>query len=78
MTTLHDTGAEHPEVLSQAIKAVTELETPSDDWIDGVLEQRRKRKRTRRNDEELREDVQREFLTPSGLEGGEWLNRLQQ
>jgi len=48
-----------------------------DTRIDDLLEEPRPRKRAPQSDEELRKDVEREFLTPSNVFSTEWLNRLQ-
>ena len=48
-----------------------------DTRIDDLLEEPRQRKRAPQSDEELRKEVEREFLTPSNVFSAEWLNRLQ-
>lgn len=48
------------------------------DWIDNVLDQVRPRKRPKPSREEIKRDLEREFLTPSTSFSTEWLNKLQQ
>jgi antiviral helicase SKI2 len=67
-----------PEVLVDTINQLSLLETESDNWIDGILEERRPRKRVKPTDDERRTQLEEEFLTPSHAFSTEWLNKLQQ
>jgi len=68
----------NPEVLAEAIKQVSLLETGPDSWIDSVLEDRRPRKRVKPTDDDQRSQLEAEFLAPSHTFSTEWLNQLQQ
>lgn len=67
-----------PDKLADAIREVQLLDTPADDWIDGVLNQARPRKRVKPTTDELKEQLEKEFLAPSPTFSTEWLNKLQQ
>lgn len=64
--------------LAENIRQVSLLETESDDWIDGILDQRRPRKRVKPTETEIRNKLEEQFLTPSHNFSTEWLNKLQQ
>ncbi|KAI9651861.1 MAG: hypothetical protein M1831_007526 [Alyxoria varia] len=53
-------------------------EDRADDWIDANLHHLRPRKRPRINAEELKKDLEHNFLTPSPRFDSHWLNKLQQ
>ena len=46
--------------------------------IDALLDQQRPRKRVKRTKDELKAELEKEFLTPSTSFSAKWLNRLQQ
>lgn len=46
--------------------------------IDPVLDERRPRKRARKCEDDLKNDLEDEFLTPPTVFGPGWLNKLQQ
>lgn len=46
--------------------------------VDAVLNERRPRKRARKSEDDLKKDLEDEFLTPSTVFGSDWLNKLQQ
>ena len=50
-----------------------------DDWIDRILEgQHEPRKRVKQDQDELKRDLEKKYLTPSKSFSVEWLNKLQQ
>ena len=49
-----------------------------EDWIDQHLEDRRPRKRTKRDPDALKLELEKRYLTPPTKFSPEWLNRLQQ
>ncbi|KFY12992.1 hypothetical protein V492_03549, partial [Pseudogymnoascus sp. VKM F-4246] len=49
-----------------------------DAWIDSILDQQGPRKRAKQDPKELKEELERKFLTPSTSFSTEWLNKLQQ
>lgn len=53
------------------------LET-QDDWIDSILDEQRPTKRIKQNRDELQQELEQKYLTPSTTFSTEWLNRLQQ
>ena len=58
---------------------VSALSMPNQDgWIDGILEQQIPRKRQKRSKDELKKDLERDFLTPPTRFSIDWLNKLQQ
>ncbi|KAI5778902.1 NUC185 domain-containing protein [Geopyxis carbonaria] len=65
------------EALVDAMKQVSLAETDPDQWIDGILEERRPRKRVKPSEDEIRNALEDEFLTPSHSFSTEWLNKLQ-
>jgi len=50
----------------------------ADDWIDHILEEQRPRKRVKQNQEDLKRQLEKKYLTPSTTFSTEWLNKLQQ
>jgi len=64
------------ESLADAMRQVSLVST--DNWIDPILDEQRPRKRTRKTKEELKKDLELEFLTPSPRFDTHWLNQLQQ
>ncbi|KAF8858767.1 antiviral helicase [Acephala macrosclerotiorum] len=50
----------------------------SDDWIDGILDSTRPRKRIKQSPEALKASLEQKYLTPSTSFSTEWLNKLQQ
>ena len=66
------------ETISEAMKQVSLLGLESDSWVDSVLEERRPRKRIKPTEDELRKQLEDDFLTPSHTFSTEWLNILQQ
>jgi hypothetical protein len=50
----------------------------AEEWIDGILHQERPPVQTLKSPEELKAELEREFLTPPTRFSAEWLNRLQQ
>ncbi|KAF2761126.1 antiviral helicase [Pseudovirgaria hyperparasitica] len=53
------------------------LETEDDAFIDTILHEQRPCKRARRSEEQLKSELQTEFLTPSTSFSTQWLNKLQ-
>lgn len=49
-----------------------------DDWIDSILDEQRPPKRIKQNHEELKQELEQKYLTPSTTFSTEWLNKLQQ
>ena len=49
-----------------------------DDWIDSVLDEHRPHKRVKQDQEDLKRELEKKYLTPSTTFSTEWLNRLQQ
>jgi hypothetical protein len=66
------------ETIAEAMKQVSLLDLESDNWIDSVLDERRPRKRAKPTEDELRKQLEEDFLTPSHAFSTEWLNKLQQ
>ncbi|KKY17275.1 putative rna helicase involved in mrna catabolism [Diplodia seriata] len=70
------------EGLAQAFERVSlaadSAAVKNPDWIDSILEEQRPRKRTRRTKDELKQELEKEFLTPSPAFNTQWLNELQQ
>ncbi|KAF7921755.1 hypothetical protein BELL_0325g00020 [Botrytis elliptica] len=54
-----------------------DLET-QDDWIDSILDEQRPPKRIKQNRDELKQELEQKYLTPSTTFSTEWLNKLQQ
>ncbi|KAI9820336.1 MAG: hypothetical protein M1827_005958 [Pycnora praestabilis] len=50
----------------------------NEDWIDSIIDEQRPRKRIKQNQNELKAEIEKEFLTPSTAFSPEWLNKLQQ
>ncbi len=46
--------------------------------IDPVLDERRPRKRARKSEDDLKKDLEDEFLKPPTVFGPNWFNKLQQ
>ena len=65
------------DALQRAILQVASLDIESDGWIDGILDERKPRKRVIPADDELRAQLEEEFLAPSHTFSTEWLNKLQ-
>ena len=49
-----------------------------DNWIDGILDLQRPRKRVKQNPEDLKKELEQKYLTPSPSFSTPWLNKLQQ
>lgn len=49
-----------------------------DDWLDSVLASERPRKRVKQDPEDLKKDLEQNYLTPSPSFSTPWLNKLQQ
>lgn len=49
-----------------------------DGWIDSILDERQPRKRVKPDNDELRKQLEVDFLAPSHAFPLEWLNKLQQ
>lgn len=49
-----------------------------DECIDGTLSQQIPRKRTKRDSQALKRELENEFLTPQTSFDAKWLNKLQQ
>ncbi|TKA66934.1 hypothetical protein B0A49_07103, partial [Cryomyces minteri] len=54
---------------------VNAIKDPS--WVDSVLDEERSHKRTRKSKDELKHDLEKEFLSPSTAFDTPWLNDLQ-
>lgn len=48
------------------------------EWIDSILDQQRPRKRARKSQDDIRENLEKDFLTPSTAFSAPWLDQLQQ
>lgn len=69
------------EDLGAALRRVqlcSQAVSDDDAWIDDILEQARPRKRRAKAPKQLKEELEREFLTPPTEFSDEWLRRLQQ
>jgi antiviral helicase SKI2 len=70
------------EELSEAVGKLQLQEQEKDDShitnIDGFLDSGRPRKKQRQSLNDLRNQLEQEFLTPSARFSPQWLNRLQQ
>lgn len=68
--------------LAQAIGklhiAADAISDEADDWIDSILDEQRPRKRAKQDPEELKKQLELDFLTPSTSFSTAWLNKLQQ
>jgi antiviral helicase SKI2 len=62
----------------QKLTITSESTTKDDDWIDSILDQQRPRKRVKQDAEELKQELERKYLTPSTTFSTAWLNILQQ
>lgn len=62
---------EHVQISGQA-------EHESDDWIDSILDEQRPRKRMKQDPQQLKDELEQKFLTPSTKFTDAWLNRFQQ
>ena len=62
----------------EAVRIAAQSREHADDWIDTVLDQRRPRKKPRKSKDQLKQDLEVEYLTPSPKFDTRWLNRLQQ
>jgi antiviral helicase SKI2 len=51
--------------------------TETDDIIDDILQEQRPRKRTKVSKEQLKQDLEHDFLSPSTSFSTQWLNKLQ-
>ncbi|OWO98028.1 hypothetical protein B2J93_8253 [Marssonina coronariae] len=66
------------DALEKVHLSVSNTEDTADDWIDHILEEQRPRKRATQSPEDLRRELEQNFLTPSTSFSAEWLNKLQQ
>ncbi|KAF2178874.1 antiviral helicase [Zopfia rhizophila CBS 207.26] len=48
------------------------------DWIDSILDEQRPRKRSRKTKHDIKQELEKEFLSPSTSFNTRWLNELQQ
>ena len=64
--------------LSEAMQRLHLDEEENDGTIDDILFRQIPRKRRRQDPEELRADLEKQYLSPSTKFSAEWLNRLQQ
>ena len=64
--------------LERVHLAASSSDGTADDWIDHILEQQLPRKRVKQDREELRRQLEKDYLTPSTSFSREWLNKLQQ
>lgn len=71
-------------MTSELLEAVEKVRIDADEGIlgeeciDDVLHNQRPKKRTKRDREALKRELEKQFLTPPRSFGPEWLNRLQQ
>lgn len=49
-----------------------------DGWIDSILDEQQPRKRVKPGNDELRKQLEDDFLAPSHVFSPEWLDKLQQ
>ncbi len=56
-------------------KAAADLK---DDWINDILNEQRPRKRSKVSKDDLKQQIECDFLTPTTTFSHAWLNRLQQ
>lgn len=67
--------------LTESLKAVrlaAQNTAYPDDWVDTVLDQHQPRKKPRKSKDELKQALERDFLTPTPTFNDQWLDRLQQ
>ncbi|ORY02930.1 NUC185 domain-domain-containing protein [Clohesyomyces aquaticus] len=64
--------------LEKAHLIGTEAETTDTAWADSILSEQRPRKKIRKSTEAVKQDLERDFLTPSPTFNTQWLNQLQQ
>ncbi len=72
-------------MTSELLRAVERLrigvnvnEVDQDGCVDGTLSQQRPKKRTKRDTQTLKKDLEKDFLTPQTSFDAEWLNEIQQ
>lgn len=61
----------------EEIRFATES-TSNDDIVDSKLHEQKLRQKLRPSQDEIRKELEAEFLTPSKVFSSEWLNQLQQ
>ena len=66
------------DALAKVRLAAESIGTEDPNWIDSILDQQRPRKRSRRTKEELKQELEKDFLCPSTSFNTKWLNELQQ
>ena len=63
--------------LSDILEKLSLASEKLQDNIDDILDQAKPRKRIRKSPEEIKDNLEREFLTPSTTFSSAWLDRLQ-
>ncbi|KAI9700715.1 MAG: hypothetical protein M1836_002084 [Candelina mexicana] len=69
---------ELPEILEKVHLGAEAAGHGRNDWIDDILHEQRPHKRSRLSNDDLRQELEREFLTPTTTFSPAWLNKLQQ
>ncbi|KAI9793449.1 MAG: hypothetical protein M1835_007248 [Candelina submexicana] len=69
---------ELPEILAKIYLGAEAANHGRNDWIDDILHEQRPHKRSRLSNDDLRQELEREFLTPTTTFSPAWLNKLQQ
>lgn len=82
-TTICHAGTHQTPMADSLIEALKRVHISSsdalaDDWIDGILDSTRPRKRIKQSPEALKASLEQKYLTPSTSFSTEWLNKLQQ
>ncbi|KAF2500286.1 antiviral helicase [Lophium mytilinum] len=67
-----------PAAMSKLQLAAQSLDTKDSAWIDTILDEQRPRKRSRKTKEEVKQNLEKDFLSPSTSFNTPWLNDLQQ
>lgn len=73
-----------PSTMNELTEAVQQIRldvqdsSRQDDWIDTILAESRPRKRARKTQEELKQELRRDYLVPTTTFDSSWLNQLQQ
>jgi antiviral helicase SKI2 len=64
-------------MASSLVEAIEKLHVSAKEDIDELLFTRRPRKHSRISDEDIKTQLEQEFLRPSNTFDGQWLNKLQ-
>jgi antiviral helicase SKI2 len=70
--------AELAKALQNVQIAASTLGDEDEGWLDSILDEQRPRKRNKPSRDTIKQNLEREFLTPSTSFSTQWLNELQQ